>query len=469
MSTDVKVPPFPESVEEGTLTAWYKQAGDAVERDEKVADIETDKIVLEVSAPAEGVLADRQVSEGDTVKPGQVLAQVEEGEAPATKETEEERPAADEAEADSATAESSDEPEIQDKAGSEASGETPASKSKKGGKKGQADTKDEAAEAPQGDAEDIPLSPAVRRLVNEHDLDATKIPGSGRRGMITKADVLKYLERPEQEEDDEKEADSPAGASESVKTAPSGDTETPSPSVTTGQDGRPEKRAPMSRIRARIAERLVEAQQTAAILTTFNEVNMKPVMDRRAQHKEAFAKAHDVKLGVMSFFVKASVYALKKFPIVNASLDGTDIIYHGYYDIGVAVSTDRGLVVPVMRDADALSYADIEKGINGFAARAREGKLSMEDLTGGTFSITNGGVFGSLLSTPILNPPQCAILGMHKIQERPMVENGEVVVRPVMYLALSYDHRIIDGREAVQFLVAVKEYLEDPSREMLAL
>lgn len=433
MAHKLKVPPFPESVEEGTLTAWHKQEGDNVERDEKVADIETDKIVLEVTAPEAGVLSGVQIKEGEVVKPDQELASIVPGEEKSSDESTDKDESADEDE-------STDEKE-----------ETSQKEKKKSDDKKPSD-------------EDRPrLSPAVRRIVEEEGLDPSDIKGSGRGGVITKADVLAYLESAKDKGSKPESAKS-AESSATEKPAPVGDVpERPTPT----HDGRTEKRVPMTRIRARIAERLVEAQHTAAILTTFNEVNMKPVMDLRARYKDKFEKHTGVKLGFMSFFVKAATEALKKFPVVNATLDGSDIIYHGYYDVGVAVSTDRGLVVPVLRDADQLSFAEIESKITEFAGRAREGKLSMDDLKGGTFSITNGGIFGSMLSTPILNPPQSAILGMHKIQDRPMAENGEVVIRPIMYLALSYDHRLIDGRDAVQFLVHMKETLEDPARVLL--
>lgn len=435
MSAEVKVPPFPESVEEGTLTTWHKQEGDAVARDEKIADIETDKIVLEVTAPDAGVLSGVTVKEGETVKPGQLLAGIvagegRKGEAPATPPV-----------------------KLDD--------ETPDAKPAPAPQQ----SEDEATE---GGGAAVKMSPAVRRMIEENDLDAGTIKGTGRDGMITKADVLKAMEAGTA---GKQAAPAPAApeAKETPKAAaaPANPPKAAAKPVVSAADGRPEKRVPMTRIRARIAERLVEAQQTAAILTTFNEVDMKPVMDLRNRYKDRFEKTSGVKLGFMSFFVKAAVEALKEFPVVNATLDGSDIVYHGYYDVGVAVSTDRGLVVPILRDADQLSFAAIEQRIVDFAGRAREGKLSMEDLTGGTFSITNGGIFGSMLSTPILNPPQSAILGMHKIQERPVVEDGQIVVRPIMYLALSYDHRLIDGRDAVQFLVTIKSCLEDPARMLL--
>jgi 2-oxoglutarate dehydrogenase E2 component (dihydrolipoamide succinyltransferase) len=445
MATDVTVPPFPESVEEGTLTTWHKQAGDAVKRNERLADIETDKIVLEVAAQADGVLTDVAVQEGASVSAGQVLARLDAAAVPAAAE-----------QAASQT------PQQQD---AESNG-------------GNGTAAPTAAPAPQDAATaEVAMSPAVRRMVEEHGIDPSQVTGTGRKGMITKADVLAFLKDGGGSETDGASTEpaqptQPAQPTIRPQTAAAiAATEKPKPAAQVAPDalGRPEERVPMTRIRARIAERLVEAQQTAAILTTFNEVNMQPVMDLRNRHKAAFEKAYGVKLGFMSFFVKAAADALRAYPIVNATLDGSDIIYHGYFDIGVAVSTERGLVVPILRNADQLGYAAIEQQIVDFANRGREGKLTMDDLTGGTFSITNGGIFGSMLSTPILNPPQSAILGMHNIVERPMAENGQVVIRPMMYLALSYDHRLIDGRDAVQFLVHIKNNLEDPSRLLLAL
>ena len=405
MSIEIKVPGLPESVSEATVVAWHKQPGDAVTRDENLVDLETDKVVLEVPSPADGVMGEIKAGEGDTVTAEQVIGTVD------------------------------------DKAAA-------------GGDKAPAETKPAAAAS--GDVADAPsLSPAGRRLVEEHGLDAAAIKGSGPGGRITKEDVLKHMEG----------ESSPAAAEPEPEKAPAKAPAAAPQPVPEGE--RPERRVPMTRLRQRIAERLVEAQQTAAMLTTFNEVNMQPVMELRKRHKERFEKAHEIKLGFMSFFVKASIEALKRFPAVNASIDGSDILYHGYHDIGIAVSTDRGLVVPVLRNAEHMSFADIEGTIVDFGRRAQAGKLAMDELTGGTFSITNGGIFGSLLSTPILNPPQSAILGMHKIQERPMVEDGQVVVRPMMYLALSYDHRIVDGKEAVSFLVTIKDMLEDPARLLL--
>jgi len=401
MTVEVRVPQLPESVSDATLVAWHKKPGDAVSRDENLADLETDKVVLEVPSPVAGVIRELRAETGTTVTSGELLAIIAEGEAAAT-------PA-------SATAA----PEEAVPAG-EAEGEEGAAK----------------------------LSPAARRLVEENRLDPGRIAGSGRDGRITKGDVVQHL---------------------SVKPAPVAHTRPaaaakPAPVAAAG---RTEQRVPMTRLRARIAQRLVEAQSTQALLTTFNEVDMHALNELRGRYKDAFEKKHGVRLGFMSFFVKACVEALRRFPVVNASVEGNDIVYHEYFDVGVAVSTDRGLVVPILKDADAMGFADIEKAVTGYAQRAREGTITLEELTGGTFSITNGGVFGSLMSTPIVNAPQSAILGMHKVQQRPMVVDGQVVVRPMMYLALTYDHRIIDGREAVQFLVAVKDAIEDPARLLL--
>ncbi len=406
MSIEIKVPPLPESVSDATLVAWHKNAGDAVARDENLVDLETDKVVLEVPAPAAGSLREIKIKEGTTVTAGEVLAILEEGDAPAAAPTE------------SAAPESAPE--------------------------------DEAPAAPAASGKAAKTSPAVRRLLEEHDLDATMVTGTGKDGRITKADVMSFLK------------------SEDGSSTTPGDH---APAV--HDEGgavaleRSEQRVPMTRLRARIAERLVQAQQTAAMLTTFNEVDLTEVMALRSRYKDTFQKQHDVKLGFMSFFAKASVEALKRFPVVNASVEGTDIVYHNYYDIGIAVSTERGLMVPVIRDVDQKSFADFERELGDVAMRAQEGKISMEELTGGTFSITNGGIFGSMMSTPILNQPQSAILGMHAIQQRPMAVDGEVRIRPMMYLALTYDHRIIDGKDSVQFLVAIKEQLEDPGRLLL--
>jgi 2-oxoglutarate dehydrogenase E2 component (dihydrolipoamide succinyltransferase) len=402
MAIEIKVPQLPESVADATLVTWHKQAGQAVSRDENLADLETDKVVLEVPAPVNGVLKELRIVAGTSVTSGQVLAVLEEGAAATV------APAAKAAPAPAAAP------------------SAPAAKAAPGNDK---------------------LAPSVRRMVEEKHLDPAKIPASGKDGRITKGDVVEYLDKP-----------APAAAAK-APTAP----------APAGAAGRQEQRVPMTRLRARIAERLLEAQQTQAQLTTFNEVDLKAVMDLRAKYKDVFEKKHGVKLGFMSFFVKAAIEALKKFPVLNASIEGNDIVYHEYYDIGVAVSTERGLMVPVLRDADLQSMADIEKNIGLYATKAREGKITIDELTGGTFSITNGGTFGSLLSTPIVNMPQSAILGMHKTAERPVVVNGEIVIRPMMYVAMSYDHRIIDGREAVQFLVAIKDALEDPARLLLSV
>lgn len=397
MAIEIKAPTFPESVAEGSVATWHKQPGEAVTRDEILVEIETDKVVLEVPSPVDGVLESIAAAEGDTVTSEQVLALVKEG--------------------------------------AVAAAPTPAE-----------------ANAPAAATEEVELvgdlrvAPAARKLAAEKGLDLAKIAGSGKGGMITKEDVVKAASAP---------AAKPAAAPAAVQ-------------MTAAPGERIEKRVPMSRMRQTIAKRLVQAQQTAAMLTTYNEVDMQPVMELRKQYKDLFEKRHNgVRLGFMSFFVKAATEALKRFPDVNASIDGNDIVYHGYQDIGVAVSTDRGLMVPVLRDCDSMNLVDIEATIADFGKRGREGKIGIDDLQGGTFTITNGGVFGSLMSTPILNPPQTAILGMHKIQERPVAINGQVVIRPMMYLALSYDHRMIDGKDAVQFLVTIKELLEDPARILL--
>jgi 2-oxoglutarate dehydrogenase E2 component (dihydrolipoamide succinyltransferase) len=410
-----------------------------VSKDENLVDLETDKVVLEVPAPADGVLAEHKVKEGDVVEADALLALIEAGaavDARAARRTPGESPAG---------AASAQQPSAPAAAPS-------------------------TAPAPATTAEPPQLAPAARRLVKELGLDATDIPGSGRDGRVHKADVVAWLDRqesaaPERDPEAGRLGRAPAPAPEP---APAAEVDASLPALS-GDAGRPEQRVPMTRLRARIAERLVEAQQNSAMLTTFNEVDMSAVLALRSQYKDRFEQTHGVRLGFMSFFVKASVEALQRFPVVNASVDEGDIIYHGYYDIGIAVSSPRGLVVPILRNCDQLSMADIERGIGDFGTKAKDGTLSFEELTGGTFSITNGGVFGSLLSTPILNPPQSAILGMHKIQERPIAVDGQVVIRPMMYLALSYDHRIIDGREAVQALVAIKETLEDPARLLLRI
>ncbi len=406
MSTEIRVPTLPESVTDATVLTWHKQPGDSVRRDENILDLETDKVVLEVPSPVDGTLVELRAQEGDLVEADDILAIIEPGKAAA--------PAP--APAVSTAAE-----------------------------------KPEAETPPAPEANEPILTPAVRRLVKELKLDPRQITGTGKDGRILKSDVMAYLDKQTSSKDPDAE------------TVASMVGDSPQP----GNAGHTEQRVPMSRLRARIAERLVEAQQTAAILTTFNEVNLEAVSSLRARYRDHFENDHGVRLGFMSFFVKAAVDALKKFPLLNASVDGTDIIYHGYYDIGIAVGSPRGLVVPILRNADQLSFAEIEKTIRQFGQKAKEGSLSYEELSGGTFTISNGGVYGSMLSTPILNPPQSGILGMHNIIQRPVAENGEVVIRPMMYLALSYDHRIVDGKDAVQFLVTIKENLEDPSRLLL--
>ena len=408
MPIDLKVPDFPESVSEGTLLRWNRKPGERVRRDEPVVDIETDKVVFEVPAPADGVLEDILAEAGAVVTAGQVIGRLREGAGAQT------------------------EP---------GTGAAPAT----------------VAAADGGGAQEASfVLPAARRLIEEHGLDAAAIRPGGEDGRIRKEDVLRHLQQ-----SGRPPATAPAAGQPLEQEA--------APAAAVDVEGRTEKRVPMTRLRARIAERLVEAQQTAAILTTFNEINMQPVMALRARYRERFEKEFGVKLGFMSFFVRAVIEGLKRFPELNASIDGTDIVYHGFFDIGIAVSSPRGLVVPILRDADRLAMGDIEVRIDDYARKAREGKLAMEDITGGTFTLTNGGVFGSLLSTPIPNPPQTGILGMHRIQERPVAEDGQVVIRPMMYVALSYDHRLVDGREAVQFLVTVKDVLEDPGRLVLGV
>jgi 2-oxoglutarate dehydrogenase E2 component (dihydrolipoamide succinyltransferase) len=399
MTIEVRVPNLPESVADATLVKWHKKAGEAVSRDENLADLETDKVVLEVPATAGGVLKEILVAEGTVVVAGQVLALLEEGAVAVA----------------SATA--------------------------------------APAAAASASAAAAKVAPSAKRLAEDTGVDPTNVAGSGKDGRVTKQDVAKAAEKP-----------APAAAPPAAAAAPAAPAAPVAPRA-----GRTEQRVPMTRLRTRIAQRLVEAQSTQALLTTFNEVDLKALNELRTKYKDKFEKAHGVRLGFMSFFVKAAVEALKKYPVVNAYVDGGDILYHDYYDIGVAVSTERGLIVPVLRDADQLNFADVEKAVGNFATRARAGSLTLEELTGGTFSITNGGVFGSLLSTPIVNAPQSAILGMHKIQDRPAVVDGQIVIRPMMYLALTYDHRIIDGKEAVQFLVTMKDCLEDPARLLLGV
>lgn len=391
--TEVKVPLLPESVSDATVSTWHKKAGDKVSRDENIVDLETDKVMLEVPAPVDGILKEIIKPTGSTVQAQEVIAVID----------------------TAATAQAEAPASAPAKAAAQASVSAPVAE------KAAAKT----------------LSPAVRRVVAEHDVDVSAVEGTGKGGRITKENVMAAISR------------------ETIGSLVNG--------------ARPEKRVPMTRMRARIAERLLEVTQNTAMLTTFNEINMAPVMELRNKYREKFEKKYNVRLGFMSFFVKAVTEALKRSPIVNASIDGNDIVYHGYYDVGVAVSTDRGLIVPVLRDADKMSMADIEANIVSAADKAKSGKLSLEEMQGGTFTITNGGVFGSLMATPLLNAPQCAILGMHKIQERPVVENGQIVIRPMMYVALSYDHRLIDGKESVTFLVSIKELLEDPARLVLEI
>jgi len=404
MQVEIKVPQLPESVSEGTLGDWHKQVGDTVAVDENIVDLETDKVVLEIVASKAGVIESTAFASGDTVKSGDVLGVINTAVAAST-----------------------------------------------------------AAAPAQDESVGARVSPAVRKMLNENDLNIDDVQGTGKKGAILKADVEQHLQQ----------QPTPAASAAAPATSAAA-TPAPTPAPTPAAApmpaaGRNDRRVPMSRLRAKIAERLKQAQNTAAMLTTFNEVNLKPLMDTRAAYRDAFEKAHGVKLGMMSFFTAASVEALKRFPAVNASVDGSDIVYHDYFDVGIAVSSERGLVVPVLRDADQMSYAEIEQTIRDLGMRARDGKLGIEELTGGTFSITNGGIFGSMLSTPILNPPQSAILGMHSIQQRAVVIDGEIVARPMMYLALSYDHRIVDGKEAVQFLVTIKNVLEDPARLLLGV
>jgi 2-oxoglutarate dehydrogenase E2 component (dihydrolipoamide succinyltransferase) len=433
---EVKVPQLSESVSEATLLTWHKKAGEAVKEGENLIDIETDKVVLELPAIKSGVLSRIIKGDGSKVGSNEIIAQID--------------------------------TEAVVKAPSEISGSgLPAATDFGVSSNRGREAAPTAGRSPPQILQTV-ATPSVRKLAHEMDVDASQLQGSGKHGLVTKEDVLNAVQTT-------KSTPSPLAGAPKVGNPLSAKADAElsqggGEGATAVPDGnRPEQRVPMTRIRQRIAERLLQSQQNAAILTTFNEVNMQPVMDLRNRYKDAFEKKHGVKLGFSSFFIKAAVQALQKFPIVNASVDGADIIYHGYFDIGVAIGSERGLVVPIIRDADKLSFADIEKQIAAFAARAKDGKLTMEELTGGTFSITNGGVFGSMLSTPIINPPQSAILGIHATKDRPVAENGQVVIRPMNYLALSYDHRIIDGREAVQFLVAIKEALEFPGRVLLDL
>jgi len=399
MAIELKVPMLPESVSDATIATWHKKIGDTVSRDENIVDLETDKVVLEVPSPVDGVLTEILFEQGKTVTSGQVLGRLKEGAVEPSQPLE---------------------------------------------------AKDDAEQVDQASG------PALRRMMAEHNIQPNQMTGTGKDGRLTKEDVVAFIEARRQS--------TPISAAPPVSPV---DAVIPSHAQSVMSYGREERRVPMTRLRAKIAERLVQAQHEAAMLTTFNEVNLQAVMSLRADYKDAFEKRHGVKLGFMSLFTKAVVESLKRFPAVNASIEGQDIIYHDYYDIGVAVSTERGLVVPVIRDADRLSLAEIEKNIVQAAGKAREGRLTMEEMKGGTFTITNGGVFGSLISTPIINAPQTGILGMHKIEERPIAEKGQVVIRPMMYIALSYDHRVIDGKDSVQFLVSVKSFLEDPVRFLL--
>ena len=425
MLIEVKVPVLPESIAEATLVNWHKKAGEAVRRDENLIDIETDKVVLELPAPGAGVLKEIKKPDGATVAAQEVIAVID-------------------TEGKGATASAS-----APAPGAQQPGPPPAAPPK-------AAAPAPAPPATPSDGGGAGALPAARKILSEAGIAPGEVQGTGRGGRVTKGDALGAVE----------------ARTEAARAAPAPAAKAPSaPAVKLPADlgSRPEQRVPMSRLRQRVAERLVQSQSTAAILTTFNEVNMAPVIELRNRYKDRFEKENGVKLGFMGFFVKAAVHALKKFPAVNASIDGTDIVYHGYYDIGIAVGSPRGLVVPILRDADLMSIAEIEKQIADFGKRAQEGKLTVEELTGGTYTISNGGVFGSMLSTPIINPPQSAILGVHATRERPVVENGQIVIRPINYLAQSYDHRIIDGREAVLSLVAIKEALEDPARMLLDL
>jgi 2-oxoglutarate dehydrogenase E2 component (dihydrolipoamide succinyltransferase) len=438
MSIEIKVPELPESVADAVVASWYKQVGEKINADEVLVDLETDKVILEVPTLKQGVVQEILFSVGDTVTAGQLLAIIDES---AINESAAEEPTVDESSADS----SENDETVSNSAGAEQEApRTVAAKKTNGADAG---------------AKVAAMSPSVRKLATENDIDVTQIKGTGKNGRILRQDVEGYLSVIKAEEDARAKTERMTKASS--ETVPvRGDRLS---------SERLERRVPMTRLRARIAERLLQSQQQSAILTTFNEVNMKPVMELRSRYKVEFEKKHSVRLGFMSLFVQACVEALKRFPEINASIDGNDIIYHGYYDIGVAVSGPNGLVVPILRDADMMSIADVERTIVDYADKAMNNKLSIEDITGGTFTLSNGGVFGSMLSTPIINPPQSAILGMHNITERAMVIDGEVKVLPMMYLALSYDHRLIDGKSAVQFLVTVKQLLEDPSRLLLGV
>jgi 2-oxoglutarate dehydrogenase E2 component (dihydrolipoamide succinyltransferase) len=412
MTTEIKVPALPESVSDGVVVEWHKQPGETIRRDEALVDIETDKVVLEVPSPQDGILEKILFTIGDTVTADQVIGLI--------------------------------------RSNGAAGSPTPAPA-----------VAPEKVSTPVNAAGSKTLGPAARKLVADHNLDPEQVTATGNKGQVTKADVLAHIEgRQQAPVVARREPDVPSVPTQPVQ---------PTPGLPEIEEDRPQKRVPMSRLRARVAERLLQATQSTAMLTTFNEVNMQPVKDLRERHRESFEKNHGIRLGFMSFFVRAAAEALKRHPDINASIDGDEVVYHGFCDIGVAISTDRGLVVPILRNAEYMSLAEIEGDILEFANKGRDGKLSMDDITGGTFSITNGGVFGSMLSTPILNPPQSAILGMHRIQDRPVVENGEIVVRPIMYLALTYDHRIVDGKSAVTFLKTIVELLEDPASMLLDL
>jgi 2-oxoglutarate dehydrogenase E2 component (dihydrolipoamide succinyltransferase) len=443
MTIEVRVPQLPESVADATLVAWHKRPGDSVARDENLVDLETDKVVLEVPAPMAGVLAEIKLKDGTTVTSGQLLALIEESTASSG--------------AGTGAGSGASAPAIMATAAGASAAATDAAKPTTPAAAAAASAihaavTTNAAAAPAAGADTgVKLSPAAKRVAEENKLDPKALAGAGRDGRVSKSDVMNFL-----------------AAKDTAHAGSGAPLPAPLPALAR-RGGRVDQRVPMTRLRARIAERMVQAQATQALLTSFNEVDLHAVNALRSRYKDSFEKQHGIKLGFMSFFTKACVEALKKFPAVNASVEGNDIVYHEYFDVGVAVSTERGLIVPVLRDADQLTFADIEKSIGNFATRARTGSITMEELTGGTFTITNGGVFGSLLSTPIVNAPQSAILGMHKIQERPVAIDGQVVIRPMMYIALTYDHRIIDGREAVQFLVTVKQSLEDPARMVLGI
>lgn len=498
MTIEIKVPQLPESVTDATLVNWHRSPGDPVQRDEKLVELETDKVVLEVPCPSDGILREVRVADGATVTAGEVLALLEPGKISGD--------SAEPGEVSGGSAEPGSEP-----------GEVSGASTEPNGESGIADSVASEAEAvaaptvasmPEptpaaAESESLERAgPAVRRLMREHQVDSSAIRGTGRGGRITKSDVLDYINArtdtagrakfatraqaqhmpdargapsepevqwtPDAQRTPESKKAPDTGSAPSAPAKPSSPGTPPSPAAPPARIGhRAERRVPMTRLRARIAERLVEAQHTAAMLTTFNEVDMSAVMAARSRYGELFQRRHGVKLGFMSFFIKACIEALQRYPVLNASVDGSDIIYHDYYDIGVAVSTDRGLVVPILRNAERMTYAEIEHSIVDFGTRARSGGLGMQDLTGGTFTLTNGGIFGSMMSTPIINPPQSGILGMHLIQQRPVAVDGEIEIRPMMYLAMTYDHRIVDGREAVQFLVAIKDVLEDPARLLL--